>query len=383
MKPVQQQAGRAPAGRPSRPPRLRRLALAALAAAATQGATAAPLVPAHDDEVVQRLPAVRAAVAAARTPDQALSDARQLLEQSRADGDPRAAGRGLALLLPLAGAPAPDPRVVLLAATLEQHLHKFDSAAARLTALVERDPRQPQAWLTLATIRRVQGRYDESDQACRELQRQRVQPHAAACLAENAGLRGDVERARAALALLRGQARDAATQGWLAVTAGEMEARAGNVTAAEQALRDAVRADPADLYAALALADLLLDAGRRDEARAALADAAPSDAVLLRRARAGDDAARDDLRARFAQADLRPGSAGAHARERAAFALYVDRDATSAVALARASLEVQRESADLLLLARAARAAGDSAALDEARRIADGMKLHDTRLVAR
>lgn len=357
------------------------LLLAALLAAP---AAATPLVPASDDQIVQRLPALRPIPAGQRSPERAVADARALFEQARTEGDPRGAGQALALLQPLLRSSEANPQVSLLVATIEQHLHDFDAAAARLEALLANPAaaRQlPQAWLTLATIRRVQGRYDDSDRACRELQARRVQPHANACLAENQGLRGQFAPARAALALMRSQTRDADTLSWLAVTAGELEARAGDAIAAERALREALRLAP-DAYAELTLADLLLDLGRKADALVVLAPAVPTDAVMLRRARAGDDAAARELRERFAQADLRPGGAGAHARERAGFALYVEHDARRALALARESLTVQRESADLLLMARAAQACGDAAALAEARRLADGIHLHDQRLAS-
>ena len=58
-------------------------------------------------------------------------------------------------------------------ATLEQYLHEFDAAVAHLRLLLARpgSERQPQAWLTLATVLRVQGRYAESDVACRSVGR--------------------------------------------------------------------------------------------------------------------------------------------------------------------------------------------------------------------
>ena len=52
-------------------------------------------------------------------------------------------------------------------------------------------PDNAQGWLTLATILRVRGRYDESDTACQSLVRLRQNVYAVACLAENTGLRGD------------------------------------------------------------------------------------------------------------------------------------------------------------------------------------------------
>jgi hypothetical protein len=90
---------------------------------------------------------------------------------------------------------APDD-VLLLRATLEQYLHEFDAAVAHLRLLLARpgSERQSQAWLTLATVLRVQGRYAESDAACRQVAGAEI--YQAACLAENAALRGETAAAR-------------------------------------------------------------------------------------------------------------------------------------------------------------------------------------------
>ena len=94
-----------------------------------------------------------------------------------------------------------------------------------------------------------------------------------------------------------------------------------------------------------------------------------NDALLLRLALAeqalpGSQAAymrhRSDLSARFAAARARGDTL--HRREEARFRLAIENDANAALALARANWAVQREPADLRVLADAARAAGDRAA---------------------
>ena len=73
---------------------------------------------------------------------------------------------------------------------------------------------------------------------------------------------------------------------------------------------------------------------------------------------------------------------GFHGREQAMFALYVERQPALALDLARGNVEQQREPLDLLVLAQAARASGDAAALAEARRLRDRVGLHDRRIDA-
>src|SRR5439155_24297663 len=129
---------------------------------------------------------------------------------------------------------APD-EVLLMRATVQQYLHEFDAAAATLQRLLSRrdGQNQPQAWLTLATVRRVQGRYADSDSACRRVAAGAAL-HGAACLAENAALRGESERARAMLnGLLATPRLENGTRAWLSTTLAELEQRAGRDDASD------------------------------------------------------------------------------------------------------------------------------------------------------
>jgi predicted Zn-dependent protease len=365
--------------------------IAILGFACSAAALAVPIVPTHVDEMIETLPSrpaerqeeLRLRRMLMRDPgDAALAVqlARRHLERARADGDPRHAGQALGALAAWGDADAPTD-VLLMRATVHQHLHDFDAAASELERVLAREPAHSQAWLTLATVRRVQGRYDASDAACDQLMRLAVQPYGAACHAENDALRGDVEAARLSLrrlvALTRGNPE---LRAWLLTTSAEIEQRAGAPAAAEDAYRAALR-ECSDLYAALAYADLLLEQKRGAEA-ARLLEAWPrSDAVLLRLALAEPQgAAAHELRARIEQANQRPGTQALHGREQARFALGVDRDAVRALRLARDNVRLQREPVDLLVLAQAAMAGGDARALDEARELVKEVGLHDRRI---
>lgn len=373
------------------------LLAAALQAFVAPGA-AAPLQPVDDAEVVETLPTLGARAAEqralrrqlARQPRDAataLALSRSLLARARTDGDARLAGQALGALGAWDGDAAAPPEIRLQRATLYQHLHDFDAAAAELEAVLTAAPRHAQALLTLATVRRVQGNYAASDRACGALADAGQPLYARACLAENAALRGDADGARRELEqLLAAAPGQADWTAWLRTTLGELEQRAGRNDAAIAQLRAALKAAP-DPYARLALADALIDTRRWTEARDLLAEADDSDALLLRRAivarslRAPDaEALRHRLAARYAQAALRPEAQAVHARERARFALEVEGDAARAVGLARRNLQTQREAIDLVLLARAARAAGDAGAAAEAAALAAQLGLRDVRL---
>ena len=366
------------------------------------GAGAEPIVPSRDDEVVEVLPAAAGDRAedkrlrqqlAARPDDAELAVrvARRELDRARQTGDPRFAGLALSALRPWPDAAKAPAEVLLMRATLQQYLHDFDASVASLRLLLARpgEAGRAQAWLTLATVLRVQGRYADSDQACRGLAAAGAELHAGACLAENAALRGEVAAARRSFeALLSRAGLPKETQAWLMTSLAELEQRERRSTAADAAWRRVLALGP-DTYAAIAYADFLIAEGRPAEALATLKREPRSDAVLLRLAIAGGraraaSAAADaaEMQARIAQANERPEAKALHGREQAMFALFIESAPARALALARGNVERQREPLDLLLLAEAARASGELAAIDEARRLKATVGLHDRRIDA-
>jgi tetratricopeptide (TPR) repeat protein len=379
------------------------LFLAAAGASVSITARAEPLVPTRDDEVVETLPGDARQRAADRRARQslaarptdaavALQTATRQLALARATGDPRPAGLALSALSGFTDDKAAPAAVLVLRATLLQHLHDFDGAAETLERLLARpgDARDSQGWLTLATIRRVQGRYAASDAACRRLADVAPErPHGPACLAENAALRGETAAARSALQRLLAAAQASpGTVAWLTTTLAELEQRDGQVAASERHWRKAVAADDG-LYARIGYADFLLERNRPAEARAALATAprtTPSCSAwpsprpgCVRRKRSVTWPNSASGWCRSTSDPMPPAPTG---RERALFALDVEGDPRSALAWARRNATLQREPLDLLVFARAARAAGDAAALDEVRRLRRETALHDRRLDA-
>lgn len=388
----------APVFGPVLPNSMKTLILAAMLLAVACSAPAEPIHPRSDSDVIERLPMAVSERADrelrrrwAAQPDDvasALALARREFERARADGDPRRAGLALAALQAWPDAAAAPDDVLLLQATVRQHLHEFDTAAAQLETLLQRRPDHAQGLLTLATIRRVQGRYDDSDHHCRALQRTQAL-YARACKAENLALRGDTSSARALLQrTLADPHLDRDTRAWLLTTLAETQDRAGRPAEAEAAYRQALQSADDD-YAALSFADFLMLRGRPNDARGVLEHRPRTDAVLLRlaiaaaRARQRDAAALGSVvRERMAQAALRPEARQAHAREAAMFALWVDQRPQEALEFARLNLEHQREPLDVLLLAQAARAARDDQALRDAHRLVNDMGLRDSRIDA-
>lgn len=370
-------------------------------------AGAAPVVPSRDDEVVEHLPArllgntgllrgsagrsTRDVAAASRAdPAAAAKRARALLDEARDRGDPRYAGYALAALAPWRGDAEAPSAIAILFATLAQYQHDFDGSRRTLEAVLAREPGNPQATLTLATIARVQGRYADSDARCREVS---VPIYRDACLAENAALRGTPDEGRRIVDGLLASPQALAPTGsalrqWLTTTLAELEERAGNDEAADRAYRTAL-ALGRDSYLTLDYVDFLI-AHRRDAEAQQLLVAEPQpygDGVLLRLAIVRKDAKADDaatlaseLHDRFEAAKERGDAISIHGRELARALYAVQGDARGAVTVARDNLRIQKEPADFLVMAEAARAADDRVALRDVAAEARAIGLVDRRL---
>ena len=371
----------------------------ALALCLAPFAVAAPYIPGADDAVLERLPErsdpslreikrLRAALDAnPRDAALAVRLARRAIEASRETGDPRFLGQAQAALAPWWAQTDPPAAVLLLRATIRQSFHDFPGSIADLDRLIARSPADGQALLTRATVLAVMGKYDEARTQCERIARLTLPLVVAGCLAGPESLTGKAEHAYTSLidALAQAPGADAGLREWALTLAAEIAHRRGDATLAERHFRAALSIDARDPYLQAAYADLMLDLRRPSEVVALLKDGTRNDSLLLRLAlaearmpelRADYDRHKADLAARF-DAARRRGDA-LHRREEARYTLELAREPTAALKLARENWEVQREAADLRILVAAAVAAGDSAALQDARRWVDGHRLEDT-----
>jgi tetratricopeptide (TPR) repeat protein len=382
----------------SRPRRIRgrlsgcaRLGLAVLALAPIGMAWSTPYLPGSDAQVLAELPVgARHESAPARELtrsrlDIALPLAQFYVSRSRASGDLRYLGYAEALLQPwLQHAPV-APAVLVLEATILQSRHAFGAALDQLDLALQAQPDNAQAWLTRATVLRVQGRYTEALAACVHLAAQADAAITALCRQSVAGLTGNLRAAYAAIAALPRQGLASEARAWRYSELGEMAERLGDDAAAEHWFTEGLQLAPEDFYMRAACADLLLRHGRAAETLQLLAGYESMEPMLLRIVIAqqllGDSHGAQDramLSGAF-EVEQQRGEA-VHRREQARFLLDIAQRPDEALSAAQDNWRVQREPDDVLILLRSAQAAHHPEAAAPALLFLQQQNLEDVRL---
>ena len=343
-------------------------------------AIAAPFVPNDDGEVLERLPDRSApqyrdlkrlqALAAAAPGDvaRAVALANAYYQISRSEGDPRYLGYAQAALAPWWKDPEAPTAVLVARATILQSNHEFDRALADLHKAIAREPRNGRALLVRSTVLTVQGKYAEARADCPKLYGLVPEFYVFACTAGIDSQNGKAVPAAVSLerALSTVPAADNAARAWGESLLGEIAQRRGDATAAPH-FQAALAADPRDLYTLGAYSDWLLDHQRAADVIPLVQNETRVDALLLRLALAQKALQRPEasatlatLRARFDASRARGDVV--HRREESRFQLSLNGDAQAALRLALENWKVQREPADLRVLAEAAAVTGDSSA---------------------
>jgi predicted Zn-dependent protease len=365
------------------------------------GAAATPHIPADGNQVVERLPRradpVQRELLRLRSelstkpgdPGLAGALAQRYIEQARIEGDPRYLGYAQAALAPWWTQPQPPEQVLVLRATLRQSTHQFQAALADLDQAVRRDSANVQAWLTRATVQMVTGDLGAARASCMRLYSRAPILVVQTCLSSVGSVNGQAAASYRQLqeARTRHPLDMHGIQVWVDTLLAEMAERAGDVRGAEAHFRDAMASGEPDSYLLGAYADFLLDHGRAPEVARLLKDKIRIDALLLRYALAlqamGAPEARlqsEALRTRFDAAMLRGDTV--HQREQARFELALRKNPAAAVRLAKANWMVQKEPADLRLLADCALASGDAEAANIVRAWLRSSRIEDRRVAA-
>jgi len=373
---------------------VRRRSIAAAAAmlfGSMTTASASPYTPASDGVVLASVPAgARHAEVSTRNLardriDVALPLAQFYIQRARTTGDLRFLGYAEALLEKWTGPDATSAEALVLQATVLQSRHDFAQALDVLRHALALKPENPQAWLTLATVLRVLGKYDEAQAACDELSRRADAAVTQLCTQGVRGLTGELPSAYAQIQRISPREMPDAERAWRDSELGEMAVRLGDDAAAEQWFRNGLRRSPDDFYIRAAYADLLLRNHRAQEVLQLLEGRESLEPLLLRIAMAQKqlhDPGLNETRARLSaafSAESQRGD-GVHRREESRFLLEVENDARAALEAAQANWQVQREVEDVLVLISAARAAGSPQAAAPAMDFARAHSIQDVRI---
>jgi hypothetical protein len=356
------------------------LGLAAIVTTSGQ-AIAAPIVPASDATVLERLPfkandPVAREMASLRRQLQldpnnqvvAAKLAQRYFDLVGEEGDPRYLGYAEAALAPWWKLPAPPDEIQVLRASLKQFRHEFASAIQDLDAVLARTPRHAQARALRAILHIVQARYAAARSDCNALHDLSSELIATGCETMVDGLNGQngsaYQRLNAAL-----QATPNASKGdqlWILLRLAEMAQRLDRPREAELHFKRALSLDILNTFLLAAWADFLLDQHRNLEVMSLLQEKGRSDNLLLRMvlAEQGKSDAlalqhRATLAARYAAAQMRGDTV--HQQEEARFALRIENNPAKALRLAQENWKVQREPRDARILLEAALAQHDAA----------------------
>jgi Tfp pilus assembly protein PilF len=322
-------------------------------------------VPSTGDPAVVEMQTLRRAFDAA---PHSLAAAKQLadayIDYSRQIGDAHYAGYAEAVIKPWFDATPPPAAALVTQATILQYRHQFKEARALLKKALRSEPRERQAWLTLATLDMVQGDYKTAAQDCAQVTNTAGVDLGLGC---SGNLRSYIGQARQSLAILqqvalKSGAAPASYQAWVQGLIAESAERLGDWPLAEVHYRNALRLLPEDNFLLVAYADFLLDRGRPAEVLPLLADHSQSDTAFLRLALAqqalhGEQAQRYTwiMAARFEALRLR--GSDYFGREESRFALQLQHDPQTALDMALRNWEVQRAPWDARVVLEAAAAA--------------------------
>jgi len=264
---------------------------------------------------------------------------------------------------------------LILEANILQQRHEFAAAIALADRAIAQDPRSGHARLMRANVHIVTGAYEHARPDCAWLLGSGEQWTGSVCIAQVLGSTGQLERARALLErLMAGDAAGPTAEvlAWTLSVRADLALRAGALPEAQDLLMRAVALAPASDYTRLALADVLIARNQLAEAVNILDTTRPSVGVLLRRAIAQSRIDAGHTPDSLAELEERLNVSAqrgerTHLREETRLALEFPHDGAdgrqAALALARDNFNVQRETEDIRLFARAVVVTRDPAAL--------------------
>lgn len=231
----------------------------------------------------QRSHAINPIIQGRSDPTQVAAQVRKLLQTAHRESDPRANGQARALLQPWWNERAAPSDILLVRAQLQQRQHHFDQASVDLNTLLQRQPDNSEARITLATIQTLRGDYSSAAKTCDALSRSRALQPALLCRANLMAVNGAAEKAlQLYQALLQTSDKDQQQQQWLHTAIAETALRMGQIKMADNHYQQAIAIPLRDPYLLRSYADHLLAQNLDREVIRLLEKESRDDALLLR-----------------------------------------------------------------------------------------------------
>ena len=317
----------------------------------------------------------------------ALALAKSYIDYGRSTGDARYLGRAMAIITPYLVGPEPPISMLLLHATIEQSRHAFTEARAELNVIVQRDPANAQAWLTLATVAMVQGDHTLANRACVHLTNNAGDFMGLICSASLRALSGQTRQAYALLGMVEdpGPKAPPDIRAWIEGLMADVAIQMGDTAAAEQHFKDALKWTPGDNFLIADYGHFLLDQHRYRDAIELIGADTQSDTSFLIVVTAENALGLPQATSDITQMDARFQSMaqrGDHVfmREQSSYMLHVKHDPVQALALAKSNWQNQRAPQDVRVYLEAALGAHQPAAAKPALDFIQRTGLKDVRL---
>ena len=341
-----------------------------------------PFLPQADDNVLERLPRVvsfgKSQLNSLRqqlAQDQhnselAVALASHYLQIGNQDGDPRFFGYARAALQHWWEDDHAKASVLLLRAKLKEKDHRFDESLLDLKLIVKAEPGNTQAWMEMANLYRIQGRYSLALDACNQLSEHAGEMQALICRLPIQAVTGNADSAYEQLALIADDSRQLwpAAAPWILAMQSQIAWSLGLDEQAERHFVVSLKDYSDDTYLLRQYADFLIDRGRNTEAISLLREHVQDNGILLRTAiaakRDGQSRFAADLKSQLARRfeEIRLRGDQPHGRFEARFELELNDNPTRALDVALANWKQQKQIRDTRNVLEAALAANNIAA---------------------
>ena len=285
----------------------------------------------------------------------AAAAADRYMKMGKASSDPRYYGYALAAIKPWETDAEPPAAIIKIRAKLNEKDHNYDASIAELESLVQREPRDVQAWVELANLYRVKGEYDKAWAACGSLKEFGSDIQLTASNVPLMAVTGKAEQAYSILSKMLPDAKEVnpALEQWVLLMQADVARILGRFQDAEKHYQSALEIDAEGTYLKRAYAEFLLDRDRPVEALEMIRDQRDDNGSLLLAAIAAKrseqkyvaDGWKSQLEKRYEEIRLR--GSQPHGRFESRFELELNDQPAKALELALTTWEAQKEARDM------------------------------------